>query len=153
MLGISVNIKGDAEAMAKLAKVGESIEDFKEALEIIGEAMVHYFSHDVFDSHGAQFGPAWQQLSASTRAQKAKHFRAYTNVPLVATGKMQQSFEAEAEARKLTVTNTAPYFVYHQSSAPRVKIPRRQMMGIDTKMKALIKSTIEADIATKLAAL
>jgi phage gpG-like protein len=153
MLGVTVNIQGDAAFMAKLAKIEPSLHDFKKALEIIGTGMVHYYSNDVFKSQGGQYGPSWQQLSPATLALKAKHFRAYANVPLVATGTMKNSFEARAEAQKLTISNSAPYFVYHQSSAPRSKLPRRQMLGIDNKMKQLIRDVIRADVKAKLARL
>ena len=153
MLGVTVNIKGDAEAMAKIAGIEGALQDFSKALEIIGDGMVHYFSNDVFASQGGMFGAPWAKLSTASLMQKAKHYRAYANVPLIATGTMKSSFVAHTDPKHLTVTNTAPYFVYHQSSAPRSKLPRRQMMGIDQKMKDLIKATIEADIHSKLAVL
>lgn len=149
-LSISVAITGDQAFMQKFAAFGASLTDFSVPLKKVGEALINYYSGEVFQSQGTQFGTPWAQLSPSTIAFKSKHYQQYAALPLVATGTMQHSFRSTVSPRKLVIDNTAPYFVYHQSSAPRSKLPRRQMIGVDEHIKGVVKQIISDDIHMKL---
>ena len=47
----------------------------------------------------------------------------------------------------VTITNDAPWFKYHQSSAPRTKIPRRVMIGVYTGMQDDVTNIIAAALS------
>lgn len=150
MLNVDVQISGDEQLIAKLIKLDAVISDFSGALKLIGEDLLKYYQDTVFNSMGGVYGTPWMKLAPSTIAQKTKHYRQYAAVPLVASGQMRDSFQAEATPHALKIENTAPYFVYHQSTAPRSKLPRRQMLGINNQVRSIIRNVIEADIRQKI---
>ena len=69
---------------------------------------------------------------------------------LVATGVMRNSFSHEANEKSVRIGNDAPYFKYHQSSQPRTKMPRRQMIGVNDKVERLVAARFREDIREKL---
>lgn len=152
-LSVVVGVSGDAQFMRKLETLGKTWFEWKEALNDTGEHLRAYFSGQVFSSQGGVLGTPWAELSASTQAQKAKHYQQYDTVPLIRTGKMQDSFAYHATATKLEITNTADYFKYHQSSEARHKIPRRRMFGINNDVKEIIRKAFEKAALLKIAGL
>jgi phage gpG-like protein len=153
MVSVNVVITGDEELIAKLNKVESQISSFPEALSQIGKKLTSYYEDTVFNSMGGVFGTPWAKLAPSTVAQKVKHYRQYASVPLMATGRMRRQFIATSDSHSLMIRNDAPYFVYHQSTEPRSKIPRRQMMGINAFLKAMIQQIVKDDINKKIMAL
>lgn len=152
MAVVDVVVTGDKELMAKLDAFKDQLDDFGPVLHTIGDEMVSYFSGQAFSSQGGVFGTPWAKLAPSTQQYKIKHFPAYAAVPLMATGKMRKSFKSQVTGQELTVKNTADYFVYHQSSAARKKIPRRKMIAIDSDVKNIIGQLIQKDIKAKISA-
>ena len=71
-----------------------------------------------FSKRGALFG-GWQP-----------HARPMGHPLLEDTGSMRGGFESTATKSAVHVGNTQSYFKYHQSKAPRSKIPRRVMLKI-----------------------
>ncbi len=68
------------------------------------------------------------------------------------TGAMAAGFTASHTATSVTIGNTAKYYKYHQSSAARSsKLPRRQMAGVNGKIKDMVRDAVRADIKKKLA--
>lgn len=63
---------------------------------------------------------------------------------------MQFSFYANADANSVVIGNSQPYFKYHQSTAPRTRLPRRQMLGINDDVRGIAQQLIQADIAAKI---
>lgn len=152
-LSVSVSVKGNAAFMQKLVALGPALTDFRKPLKDIGDELVKYYSGQVFESQGGVFGTPWAQLSPATQAYKAKHYAAYAAVPLVATGTMRKSFRSSVTPRRLVIDNTAPYFVYHQSTTPRHKLPRRPMLGVNDDVKSIIKQIITNDLNKKIGGL
>lgn len=142
-MNISVTVTGDKELMAKLDRLDLALHNWSKPLTTIGDDLIRYYRDTVFNSMGGVLGAPWAKLAPSTVAAKAKHYRQYSAVPLMATGQMRDSFRAEATKNALAITNEMPYFVYHQSSAPRTRLPRRQMMGINPDLKSLIQKIIK----------
>lgn len=64
---------------------------------------------------------------------------------------MQHSFTAVSTTTSVTIGNSKDYFKYHQSSAPRHKIPYRPMMAINDDVKTIVQNIIQADIRQKIA--
>lgn len=152
-LNVLVNIKGDAVLMRKIKNLGEELLNLKEAFEHIGEDIAAYSSGQTFTDQGGNLGTPWQQLSAATQIQKIKHYPEYAAVPLMRTGDMSRSFTYKAEERGVEVVNTAPHFKYHQSTAPRKKLPRRPMFAINNDIKKIIRKHIHDAMVAKIAGL
>jgi hypothetical protein len=59
------------------------------------------------------------------------------------TGDLRHSFEDIMFDDYAVIFNTAEYFKYHQSRAPRAKLPRRVMMKIDQARKQFIQKSFQ----------
>jgi hypothetical protein len=152
MLKMEVHITGLNEQVARLRGLNVALLNNTVALAAAGKAVALYFSNDVFATQGGALGVTWPTLATSTIKQKAKHFPQYQGTPLIRTGKMKSmdSFKIEASPTEVKITNTAPYFKYHQSSAPRTKLPRRQVMGVNEQVRVIVREVVAADIKTKV---
>lgn len=149
-MNLNVTVTGQEELAAKLDRLAVGLKNFERAFTTIGDELVHYYSTAGFSDEGSEYGTPWAQLSPSTQAYKDRHYSAYASMPLVATGKMRNSFNKRVSPTELVILNTAPYFKYHQSSGSHNKVPRRQVMGIDGDVKIIIRSKISADIKSKM---
>jgi phage gpG-like protein len=152
MLLIEVHLIGYQRTIKKLQMVGSGLHNFYGAMTEIGGELSNYYSGQVFDSQGAVLGVPWPTLAASTVLYKRKYYPRYATTPLIRTGVMRDSFRSRASARKVVIDNPTPYFKYHQSTAPRSKIPYRPMMGINQDVRNIVKKIIEADIRRKIEA-
>ncbi len=63
---------------------------------------------------------------------------------------MQKSFTSKATDKGVDIENTAKYFKYHQSSAPRTKMPYRPMMGVNSAVEGAIKNRIQAGVRRRI---
>lgn len=150
MLSVTIKISGDKETIAKLGKLGQSFMSFQMAMREIGKELPAYFAGQVYVSQGGALGEKWEPLKQATKNRKAKMYPGAQ--PLVATGTMQKSFDAEyPDANSVMIGNTAPYFVYHQSKAPRSKLPRRVMISSGGSVRTIIAQIIDTDIRNKIA--
>jgi len=83
-----------------------------------------------------------------TIAQKARE--GYPTDPLIRTGKMKNSFEAQASSMHGVIWNSVSYFKYHQSNQSRKKLPRRAMMKLGEQQKQLVVKTFHTHYMQKL---
>jgi hypothetical protein len=150
---VAMKISGDDVAIRKLKNLGLTWLEWKDALDDAGKNIVAYSEGQVFASMGGVFGTPWQALSPSTQAQKQQHYPQYAAVPLMRTGAMSKAFDHTATAIHLEVVNNTSYFKYHQSEAPREKIPRRQMFGINNDIKEIVRKAFHKAALKKLAGL
>jgi len=148
-LRITVKISGDATVRRKLAILGNEVNKLPNAMDAIGKEAVRYYGSIGFTDQGRPWGEAWQQLSVQYKKWKEKH---YAGRPmLVMTGDMKDSFFARTNSTSVTIDNSASYYKYHQSSAPRKSnLPRRRMAGINGKIKDVVRSEIRKEIIRKL---
>jgi hypothetical protein len=63
---------------------------------------------------------------------------------------MQFSFVAQATANSVVISNTKPYFKYHQSTEPRRRLPRRQMLGINDDVIDIVQQLVRAEVSAKI---
>ena len=147
---ISIEIRGGREVNAKIKRLGASLMDFTNAMRLIGQRSAKYFSNEAFLSQGGVYGRVWPRLSAKTMVAKARLYPQNINRPLVASGKMKDSFVYTYSKSGTIITNTSPQYKYHQSTLPRRKIPRRQMAGINDPIKQIVRGIIQDDIKKKL---
>lgn len=147
-LDMKLEVEGAEQVKKMLTDLGLSVRDLKGAMTDVGDRAKKYFGGQVFASRGGVLGQPWPRLSPAYAAQKAKR---YPGRPvLVRTGVMQRSFVSRASTMSVEITNTAPWFKYHQSSAPRTKMPRRAMLGIYSGMQADVTNIIAAALAKKI---
>jgi phage gpG-like protein len=150
MLQITVKITGTREVIDKLRRLDVGLFNFSEAMSDIGDEVKSYFSGQVFASQGGVIGVVWPTLAVSTMLYKRKHYPQYATTPLIRTGAMQGSFTSAPTSNSVTISNSAPYFKYHQSSAPRTKIPYRPMMAINDDVTNTVRRILQVDIASKI---
>jgi len=133
---ISWTIEGEQQLSRKLRGIVTDIKDFTYPLKKISESLVGTFSMDVFETQGKVIGERWERLSPYTLATKAR--KGYPASPLIATGKMKNSFRTIVTSDYALVYNNSDYFKYHQSNKPRKKLPRRVMMKLYNKQREMI---------------
>lgn len=147
-LSITVRITGDAAVMRKLRKLGDGINDMQGAMERIGREAVQYYETTGFTDRGRPWGNPWPPLKRQTMQYKEKKYGSAR--PLYNTGRMQQGFYAKAGRQQVIIDNHADYYKYHQSAAPRHRLPRRQMAGINNPIKRMIGDIIRDDLTRKI---
>jgi phage gpG-like protein len=145
---IHVEIKGAKEVRDRLKRTADGVTDLREPLSEGAKYLVKYYSGQAFVSQGGVFGARWPRLSPAYEARKLKKWGARPT--LVASGRMQRSFDYEAHPMQAEVTNTADQFKYHQSSAPRRVIPRRQMMGVNPAIEREVNRIVNAHVREML---
>lgn len=147
---IRVKISGDKDVRQMLHNIGLDVTELRPAMQEVGKYLKDFYSGEVFASRGQVIGERWPRLSEPYASYKARRYRKGI---LVATGTMQKSFSYSTTNMSATITNTAPHFVYHQSTEPRTKIPRRAMMKLedgDERYNMVVK-IIESNLANKIA--
>ena len=129
-------IEGEQQLVRRLRGVSDQLKDWKPAFRQATNKLKSIFSNDVFATQGRVIGETWPPLKAEYLAQKRK--RGFGAGPLVATGKMQRSFQTLVKIDMGAVWNSVFYFKYHQSNKPRFKIPRRVMMKLGSQQKEIV---------------
>lgn len=147
---VSIEIRGSAEVRRKLKRLGPSLTNFRSAMGDIGQDVTEYYQNTAFASQGGVFGKVWARLRPSTINYKSKNYPQYVNAPLLATGAMRDGFTYTPGQTSVLITNTAPYYKYHQSTAQRSKLPRRQMAGINQPVKEIVRERLREDIKKKI---
>lgn len=133
---ISWEIEGEVQLSRKLIGLSNNLKDLHRPFSDSAAYLKQTFSRDVFRSQGAVIDEKWKRLSPYTVSQKAK--RGYPATPLVGTGAMQNSFYTIVSSDQAVIVNSASYFKFHQSRAPRTHLPRRVMMKIGNRQKVEI---------------
>lgn len=136
MLQLQWTIEGQTQLSRVLRNIGSEIKDWTPAFGDAAKELVKVFSNDVFSTRGAAIGESWAPLKPRYLAQKAR--AGFSTEPLVKTGAMQKSFKSMFKADYAEVWNSAVYFKYHQSNAPRKVLPRRVMMKLGENQKQMI---------------
>jgi phage gpG-like protein len=148
---VRVVVTGDKQLISKLTALGPKLSEFSAAFAILGKELTDYYAGKGFASQGGIFGESWKQLSPVYASKKGRNFPG--RGILVASGTMQRNFSFSATPTTLTIGNDTPYFKYHQSTEPRSKMPRRASMGVNSEVKSIVKTVLEADIRNKIRAL
>lgn len=147
-LSISVTVQGDKEVQRKLKRLGNTITHLHAAMIVIGKDATHYYETVGFIDKGRAFGNPWPELSRNTLKMKQKKWAGRNT--LERTGDMRRGFYAEADNDSVTIGNKVNYYKYHQSSAARSKLPRRQMAGINNPIKRMVQEAIRDEVTRKI---
>jgi len=127
-----ITIEADTKTIDRRLKIlSAGVKDFKKPLKESGLFSVKLFREN-FDVVGAKF-KKWKALSPATIRAKAR--AGFPMDPLIATGRMQNSFKLfKLERLFVSIGNPVAYFKYHQSSSPRTRLPRRVMISTNATM-------------------
>jgi len=138
MIQLSADIEGSKELSRRLLKIPADIGNFKVPLfKVDREVRISIEAN--YGSRGALFGERW-----APRKDSKPH-------PLLEkTGRMRRSFESDLGPDYVAITNSAEQFKFHQSAAPRKKLPRRVMMKLDELRKTFIVKTFQAHVKDAL---
>jgi phage gpG-like protein len=117
-------IEGEVQLNRRIKGISDSIKDWSNTFDKSGKYLKEFFSGEVFSSEGSVIGEPWPGGKYYHKLQR--------------TGKMKGSFIYQSAKDYVLITNTAPYFKYHQSNLPRRKLPRRIMMKLDEMRKQKI---------------
>ena len=148
MARITLTLHGARETLQKLAMLEKGLSSFKPELKETGEFLKDYYIKAPFETEGTVYGSRWPALVPWYAKWKREK---YIGKPLLElTGKMRKAFRYDADDHKLVVDNPTEYFKYHQSAAPRTKIPRRQMIGLNDHLTAKIMELFRSAIRKKI---
>lgn len=138
MLELSFSLQGQEIVHRRLGISAEGVKSFKQPLDKIGGNFMKAFDLN-FSSRGSLYG-GWAPRKPQFRAGR----RVDTWPLMEKTGRMRKSFNKTVTSTSLTLGNSAPYFVYHQSNKNRTRLPRRMMMKIRQQEATMIVKTFQA---------
>ena len=138
---IKWQIEGVTELSRKLEIISQKVTDWTPAFQDTADTLKSIFSGDVFDTEGGAIEETWQQLSTAYAKRKAKKYPG--KGILEATGAMKNGFLTIWNGQMAEVWNQATYFKYHQSNAPRTKMPRRVMMKLADQQREQIQKIFQ----------
>ncbi len=147
MVGITIDLQGEKLMSRALEMSALKIADFTAPLAASAAALQKSFQMN-FDEDGGLYG-GWAPRKPQMRAGA----RIDTWPLLQKTGAMRSSFYSDITPTMATLGNHAPYFKYHQSSAPRTRLPRRVMIGITNSDKVVIQKIFQQHILDSTAEL
>lgn len=125
-----LEVFGEVIVRRRMLRLADRIEDASGAFRAVAR-ILERSTRANFASEGASSGPAWRELAPATRARKAR--LGLDPRILRATGRLYSALVDEGHAEhvehagphELRWGAAVPYGVYHQSTAPRTKIPYR----------------------------
>lgn len=145
---LSFEIEGQKELSRHLRKVSDNVKDFESTFRKVGSYLRDFIKQDVFESRGRVYGKPWKPLDKKYAFWKSQHYPG--RGILEASGTLRKSFKYKSGKKSVVVSNTSPYFMYHQSNKPRKKIPRRVMMKLDEPRRQKIVKMFHRDLIYKL---
>jgi phage gpG-like protein len=145
---IRISIVGDKKIIKKLNKFSDQLLNFRVELGEIGKDLLEFYSNQVFTSQGIALVGKWKKLNEQYRNRKGREFPGAGI--LQREGTMRRSFQRTTTRNALTIFNETDYFKYHQSSEPRTKLPRRQMIGITNEKKRVIVDILQSGLQKRI---
>lgn len=132
MINVQVRIEGDIVIDRMLQGLESRATDFGPVWPDVVRAFQAIVAK-AFDTEGASTGATWAPLKASTQADRVRHGFAPAHPILERTGALKRALTIGEGAHiastptslRYQLSSEVGYYVYHQSKAPRVKLPRR----------------------------
>jgi len=145
-----ITIDVDAKKLeARINTIISDLKDSKKLLDKIGDELLEEYSEHVFEKQGTPTSK-WAGMSAKTLRARASGWGYYAQSPvtsgkaLVWTGRLKNGFKKVATAKQVTISNTTPYFKYHQGGGG--KLPKRPMLHLDPPIQKKITDIVEKEI-------
>lgn len=158
MFRLRMDIAGEVQLDRGIARFADGVSDYTPIWPVI-EDEFYAEERAQFASEGAESGEKWAPLSEAYAQWKEVHF---PGQPILRrTGDLERSLTSgsdpnsvKIEQRKqLTLGSRVPYAIYHQSIAPRTKLPRRPMINLTEGFKRGVMRHLQAylvEIATRV---
>ncbi len=164
---IQIKVTADVlGARRTITRIDGALKNFNEPLQQIREYMRKKIERN-FRDQGSSFKEPWRPLRKATvefkawRAQAGQISGINIDKPLIATGEMKNSFIYNIRRNSLIISNTAPYFLKHQSAdgrsrvittwqGQRVTLPRRVMMKFENTERKHSLNIINRWLNTKV---
>jgi phage gpG-like protein len=135
-LTLTYTIEGQKQLSRTLLILADRVKDWSPAFRETASTLEQIFSDDVFETEGGAIEERWAALSPAYEAHKAKKYPG--KGLLQATGAMRAGFTSLWRPDMAAVWNKVAYFKYHQSNAPRTKMPRRVMIKLAEAQKQIV---------------
>lgn len=119
--------------MRELDLRGRKAKNIQGSLKESADYMIKVIDQN-FGSHGGVWGK-WKRRK-----------KAYPWQMLEKTGAMRRGFRSKVSPKQAEISNTQPYFKYHQSRRPRKYLPRRVMMAIEEQQAKEITRIFQRNI-------
>jgi len=135
-----MEIAGEIQLDRGIARFAEGVTDYRPVWPVI-EDDFYALETDQFKSEGAEGGEKWAPLSEVYAGWKERHYPGQQI--LERTGDLRASLTRRGdpnavhieERKLLTLGTKLPYAIYHQSIAPRKKLPRRPVIQLTEAFK------------------
>jgi phage gpG-like protein len=157
MFRFKLDIAGEVQMDRGISRFADGVADYRPVWGVI-EDDFYALEKDQFKSEGAEGGEAWQELSPEYAKWKEAHF---PGKPILErAGVLETSLTSASgagtvrieERKTLTLGSSIPYAIYHQSIAPRVRLPRRPEINLTEAFKRTVMHHIQVylvEIATR----
>jgi phage gpG-like protein len=141
LVRISIDSFGESQLSREILRVSEHAENMVPAFNAVRD-LFYKLEKEQFES-GGKYSPggAWAPLAQGTIDAKVR-----AGLPpdiLVATGRLKASLTTsgdadakyETTADSMTIGSNVPYGMFHQSTQPRTRLPRRPPVSIPEQNK------------------
>jgi phage gpG-like protein len=145
-MSFTIEIDGDQRIVQKLGSLNTLVKDPQQQLTETGDLLIQEFE-DNFPVEGKRLESPWQELTAETIAQKIRMGYGSKGI-LERTGALKKAFTKSVSKLKVTVTNTATYYKYHQLGTKY--IPERTIIKSTERIKQDIIEIFNKAIQEKL---
>lgn len=136
MINIQITVSGSTEVIKKLQAFEVELNDWHDVFNNVGDYLMDVYSRQVFSTEGGILGDRWADLSPAYELWKAKRYAG--RGILEASGRLKGGFQKRIGSQDMEIKNTTPYAVYHQSTEPRSKIPRRPIIGMSGDIESKV---------------
>jgi phage gpG-like protein len=145
MLVITGHLEGDQVIQRRLAALEERVSDLTPAWPAVLRVF-RGIMRQAFGSEGASTGTPWPQLAESTVKEREREGYPGRHPILARTHTLERALTTEGGAsivvqmpKYFAIAVDLGYFKYHQSKAPRRRIPRRAPINLtqDNKTQLL----------------
>ena len=135
-MALKFKLEGDENLSRALVNVGNRLKDYTEPLQRSAKLILRDVRIN-FDTEGGLVG-GWAPLAESTILGRVRE--GFGAGPILhRTGRYKRSFKAEIGSKRAVIgAFGVKYHKYHQSTAPRTKLPRRPTLFLRNETKAEI---------------
>jgi phage gpG-like protein len=158
MFRFRLDTAGEVQMDRGIARFADGVSDYRPIWGVI-ESDFYALEQRQFQTAGAAGGKAWPELSPEYSTWKEEHF---PGTPILErTGELMRSLTdpnhpqtVRIEERKtLTLGTQVPYAIYHQSTEPRTRLPRRPEIMLTEAFKRTVMHHVQqylVQMATKM---
>jgi phage gpG-like protein len=135
-VNITENISAKIESIENDLARGRLMTNIKEIADTI-------YKDRVWATEGALTGEKWASLKPSTVRDKSK--KGFGSKPILQrTGRMKASTRVQRSLNRVSITNTSPYFQYHQQGTS--KMVARPPLRVNDQVEKTIENVVVAYI-------